>query len=371
MKYIRHVLAALRKADRDFSLIDEGDKILVGLSGGKDSLCLLRALSLYGRFAAKNFEVKPVYLDLGFGNPDLSALKAFCHSLGSELYVSDSRFVYDILKAHAKGGRHLPCSICSRMKKAAMNAVAKKLGYNKVAFAHHSDDATETLFMNMIHGGRVATFEPKMRLERAHVTFIRPLIYCYERDLSLLAEEERMPVLKSQCPANGFTDRQATKDLLRSIYAQWPEAKGNFRSMLTNYAPFKLYFSALEFESALDHSYALKPIISAQDIVGTPFAGKPLREGESLYLILRRHERVGTLAYRRLSGHRFVIEGLSGPQKAQTIAVQEIVDILSKTANPVTFVLLGCSKRTKSEAGFLKMKEPGRKTERYIRRIEK
>jgi tRNA 2-thiocytidine biosynthesis protein TtcA len=371
MKYIRHVLAALRRADHDFSLIDNGDKILIGLSGGKDSLCLLRALSVYGKFAGKKFEIKPVYLDLGFGNSDLTGLKDYCHSLGLELYVSDSRFVYPILQAHTKKGHHIPCSICSRMKKAAMNNIAKDLGYNKVAFAHHNDDALETLFMNMIHGGRVATFEPKMRLERAQITFIRPLIYCRERDLIDLAAEENLPVLKSSCPANGFTDRQATKELLNGIYKQWPEAKENFRSMLTNYPPFKLYFDKLEYENASDHSYALKPIIFAEDIVKTPFANKVKKEDEVDYLVLHKHKRVGTISYRHLTDHRVEIAGLTGSPKAQLRAIEEVIEIVSSVTNPVTFVLVDTTAPIKIQAGFARKTEPGIPGTHYVKRIEK
>jgi tRNA 2-thiocytidine biosynthesis protein TtcA len=167
MRYIRRVLAALRQADEKYGLIDEGDKILVGLSGGKDSLCLLKALSIYDKFAKKHFKVQPVTLNLGFDNFHPESLIAYCKSIGYEFIVEDSSFVYGVLKAHQKDGKHIPCSICSRMKKAAMNSVAHRLGYNKVAFAHHRDDALETLFMNMIHGGRVATFEPKMYLEKS------------------------------------------------------------------------------------------------------------------------------------------------------------------------------------------------------------
>jgi tRNA 2-thiocytidine biosynthesis protein TtcA len=371
MKYIRAVLAALRRADHDFSLIDDGDKILVGLSGGKDSLCLLRALSVYGRFAGKSFEVRPVYLDLGFGESDLGPLKDYCRSLGYDLYVSDSRFVYDILKAHTKEGHHIPCSICSRMKKAAMNNIAKELGFNKVAFAHHNDDALETLFMNMIHGGRVATFEPKMRLERAGITFIRPLIYCREHDLVDLAQEENLPVLASKCPANGFTDRQATKDLLKGIYKEWPEAKENFRSMLINYEPFKLYFSTLEFENAADHSYALKPVIEAEDMRGTAFSQRKKMEGEVDFLVLHKHKTVGEIAYRHLSDHRVEIFSLNGSRKTCLIAIEEVVTIVSKLVNPVTFVLAGGDAKIKIQAGFAKKKEPGIPQAHYIKKVER
>jgi tRNA 2-thiocytidine biosynthesis protein TtcA len=370
MKYIRNILAALRKADRDYSLIDNGDKILVGLSGGKDSLCLLRALSVYGHFAGKKFTVRPVYLDLGFGNPDLSGLKNYCASLGYDLYVSDSRFVYDILKAHTKEGKHIPCSICSRMKKAAMNNIAKDLGFNKVAFAHHNDDAVETLFMNMIHGGRVATFEPKMRLERAGITFIRPLIYCRESDIRSLVKEEGLPVLASSCPANGFTDREKTKEFLQQVYKEWPEARDNFRTLLHNYQGFCLYFGDLEFESEKNHAYAIKPLLSANEMRRSPFAQRPKQEGEEDFLLLHRHHVVGALAYRHLSDHKIALYGLQGSPTALYYGLAELMNRLERETNPLTFVLLGAEPTLRKKLGFTLKKEPGEKSRRWIRKIE-
>lgn len=366
MNYIRSVLAALRKADVDFSLIDDGDRILVGLSGGKDSLALLRALSVYPKFAKKNFEILPVYLDLGFGNSDLGPLKDYCASLGHPLYVNDSRFVYEILKAHGKPGGHISCSICSRMKKAAMNAIAKEKGFNKVAFAHHSDDAVETLFMNMIHGARVATFVPKMKLERAGVTFIRPLIYCHESDLSSLAREENLPVLESKCPANGFTEREWTKDLLKDIYKTHPEAKKNFAKMLTNYEPFTLFFDTLEFESSINHSYALKPSLTSEDARGCHFATKKKREGEKDFLILFHHAKVGEISYRMANDHRMEIFNVAGPKEARIIGIKELVERKKEEISPLYIVLLGESKEVAEECGFLKKEEPGIKGSHYL-----
>jgi tRNA 2-thiocytidine biosynthesis protein TtcA len=371
MKYIRNILAALRKADRDYSLIDSGDKILVGLSGGKDSLSLLRALSVYGKFANKEFTVKPVFLDLGFGNADVEGLKKYCASLGYELYVSDSRFVYDVLKAHQGKKSHIPCSICSRMKKAAMNRIAKDLGYNKVAFAHHNDDAVETLFMNMIHGARVATFEPKMYLEKAGITFIRPLIYCKESDLRGLANEEQLPVLASKCPANGNTEREWTKEFLQSIYATHPEARDNFRSMLFNYRSFELYFNDIEMESEEDHTYALKPLLSPDEMRHSSFANTVKKEGEEDYLILHQHQKVGEIAFRHLNDHRVLIFHPVGDKKALVIAIKELVDKLGREINPITFVLAGGSAAMKIQAGFAKKTEPGVKGEHYILRLIK
>ncbi|HOC81202.1 MAG TPA: tRNA 2-thiocytidine biosynthesis TtcA family protein, partial [Bacilli bacterium] len=187
MRAIRKILACIRNADMRFSLINPGDKIVIGVSGGKDSLVLLYALHLYRKFAQCDFEIQPVMLDLGFPNFDASAIEKYVQSLGMELHIADAKTVYPILQKHTKEGHHLPCSICSRMKKAAINKVAKQLGYQKVAFAHHAEDAIETLFMNELYGGRIATFSPKMHLQNADIDFIRPLILCRESEIEKTA----------------------------------------------------------------------------------------------------------------------------------------------------------------------------------------
>ena len=158
MKAIRIILAGLRNADKTYKLIKKGDKIVVGISGGKDSLVLFYALTLYARFQHTDFTLYPVMIDLGFPNFKPDKVKKWVKSLGYNLIINDSTSVYPILKANQKNKKHLPCSICSRMKKAAINKVANELGFNKVAFAHHADDAVETLFLNMIYGGKVNTF---------------------------------------------------------------------------------------------------------------------------------------------------------------------------------------------------------------------
>lgn len=370
VNYIRTILANLRKADKDFSLIDEGDKILVGVSGGKDSLALIRALSIYSKFAKKNFIVQPVFLDLGFGNADLEGIKTFIKGLGLELYVEDSRFVYDVLKTHQKPGGHLPCSICSRMKKAAMNNVAKRLHFNKVAFAHHNDDAIETLFMNMIHGGRVATFEPKMYLERSKITFIRPLIYCKESDLSNLCEEENIPVLKSSCPADKHTDREEMKNMLRSVYKKYPESYENFRNMLTNYEKAHLYFPNLEYECEDNNIYTLKPVIFADEMRTSSFASKKKKEGEKNYLILKNHLKVGEISFRPLSSHKVAFFGLKGEKEGKIAAVNHLISMISKKINPITFFIYG-DKSTAEKCGFNKKIDPTTSKSNYTKKIEK
>ena len=237
MKAIRTLLACIRKADQTYNLINHGDKIVVGLSGGKDSLALLYCLNLYRKFSHTEFELQPVTLDLGFPGFNPKPLEEFCESLGLKLIVNDSKEVYQILsiQKEKQGLKHLPCSICSRMKKAAINKVANELHYNKVAFAHHADDAIETLFMNEIYGSRIATFSPKMHLENANIDFIRPFLLVHEKDIKQFIKEENIHVIGSSCPADKNTTREDIKNLLNEIYKQFPKAKENFLSMISNY----------------------------------------------------------------------------------------------------------------------------------------
>ncbi len=264
MKAIRTILACIRKADNEYNLINHGDKIVIGLSGGKDSLTLLYALSLYQKFSHTDFIIQPVTLDLGFDNFDPTPLKQFCNKLGYNLIVSDNKEVYKILKMNQNDKTHLPCSICSRMKKAAINKVANELGFNKVAFAHHGDDAIETLFMNMIFGSRLATFSPKMKLEKADITFIRPLILCKEKDIKAFIKEEDIYVSPSSCPADKHTTREEIKTLLSTLYKTYPSSKAGFLNMLSNYSKEDLWGNEIELHISQDDLY-LKPVLTKEE----------------------------------------------------------------------------------------------------------
>ncbi|NLB49035.1 MAG: tRNA 2-thiocytidine biosynthesis protein TtcA, partial [Erysipelotrichia bacterium] len=227
MKAIRTILARLRQADQKYNLINNGDKILIGLSGGKDSVALTYALSLYRKFSHTDFCIQPVILDLGFPGFDPTLMRDFCKSLNLDLVVVNNTDVYKILKLQQKNKSHLSCSICSRMKKASMNKVASELGYNKVSFAQHADDAIETYFMNTLFGGRIASFTPKMYLNRADVTFIRPFINVRESEITKLIKEEKLPVIVSNCPANQQTRREEMKLLLKDLYRRYPTIRDN------------------------------------------------------------------------------------------------------------------------------------------------
>ena len=266
MKMIRQVLAAVRRADQTYNLINHGDKIVIGLSGGKDSVVLTYVLSLYQKFSHTDFIIQPVTLDLGFDGFDPTGLKDFCASIGLNLIVEDSREVYQILLKQKKlqNLEHLPCSICSRMKKASINKVANELGFNKVAFAHHADDAIETLMMNAIYGSRIATFSPKMHLEKANIDFIRPLLLTHEKQIEQLIKEENLPVFDSRCPADKTTTREDIKQMLKNLYHKYPEAKENFVTMLNNYPQLDIWTNEI-YLKVNQKGLCLKPVISPID----------------------------------------------------------------------------------------------------------
>ncbi len=318
-KHIREVLAAIRRADETFNLIEDNDRIAIGISGGKDSIVLFYALTLYQKFSQKNFTIIPIMLDLGFSEFDASVYQDYFASLGYELLVSDSRQVFKILEIQ-KEKQHLaklPCSICSRMKKAAINHQAHKVNANKVAFAHHVDDALETLMMNMISGGRLATFAPKMYLENAKITFIRPLVLLDEATIIKCQKELNLPVMKSGCPNDKKTRREDIKHLLHDIYAATPEAKHNFQLMLTNYQSADLWFNEIEFP--LGNGLSVRPVVDTKtttDMLKIRFEvfvieqdvrlDEEIEADEQTYqafVLYHNHIPIGTVRYKHLDKH--------------------------------------------------------------------
>lgn len=241
MKAIRIILAALRNADQEYNLIKKGDRIVVGISGGKDSMVLFYALTLYQKFAHTDFTLYPVIIDLGFKNFNVKKLQTWFKKHNHELIINKSQNVYPILKVNQKSKKHLPCSICSRMKKAIINSIARELKCNKVAFAHHMDDAVETLFMNIFYAGKIATFEPKMHLSKANINFIRPLIFAKENDVIRCAKEEKLPTIKSNCPADKKTNRYQIKEWINQISESNELVKKNIYTALKNEKQIKLW----------------------------------------------------------------------------------------------------------------------------------
>ena len=361
MKAIRTLLACIRKADQTYNLINHGDKIIVGLSGGKDSLALCYCLNLYRKFSHTDFELQPVTLDLGFPGFNPEPLEKFCESIGLKLIVHDSKEVYQILsiQQEKQGLKHLPCSICSRMKKAAINKVANDLGYNKVAFAHHADDAIETLIMNEIYGGRIATFSPKMHLENANIDFIRPFLLVHEKDIKQFIKEEKIFVMGSSCPADKNTTREDVKVLLNDLYHQFPKAKESFLSMISNYEQEDVWGNEIYLQINQE-GLCLKPVVKPIDqwhvinirqIVFREEQGVDYHEDEVLeeeleaktYLIYLKDNVIGTIRYRLVNNEykveRFAILKEYRGNGYGKQAFNFFVDMLIAQFNPCTITL--------------------------------
>ena len=241
---MKKILAQVRKADSMFNLIEDQDKIAIGLSGGKDSSLLLYTMYLY-RFLYENtyhktFDLIGIHLNMNFGEDDMTPLWQWFSNYPLQIVIEDTK-IADILKLNQNKDK-IDCSLCSTLKKGAVIRKAKELGCNKVAFAHHGDDAIETLFMNMIYGGRIATFDPKMYLDHSGITFIRPFCLSFESEIAKTAKSLNIPLISSGCPNDGYTKRQDIKELLHSIYHEYPQAKENFLLSLYNKEKVNLYF---------------------------------------------------------------------------------------------------------------------------------
>ena len=247
----KKLLSQIRKADNLFNLVNDKDKIAIGLSGGKDSSLLLYMMYLY-KFLYENtynktFELIGIHIDLNFGEDDFTPLLNWFKQYPIEIYTEKSK-IKDILKLNLHKNK-IDCSLCSTLKKGAVIKYAKELGCNKVAFAHHADDAIETLFMNMINGGRIATFDPKMYLTNSETTFIRPFCMSFESDIAKTCKQLDIPIVKSGCPNDGYTQRQEIKELLHSIYHKYPGAKENFLLSLYNKEQLNLFLQKIDMKN--------------------------------------------------------------------------------------------------------------------------
>ena len=236
------VLGCIKQADIDYNLIQDGDRIAIGISGGKDSMVLALAMSLYQRFSKKDYQIVAIHITMGFDENNFEEVESFFKEKGIEYHVVPSKpMIYEVLKRNLTNNGKLPCSICSKMKKAAINQAAIKYSCNKVAFAHHVDDAIETLFLNEIYGGRIATFMPSTYLSNTNLTLIRPLIYCREQIIKKTINSSKIPVSESTCPNDKNTEREVIKTMLKDIYKSHPEAKQNFLNMLSNESKMELW----------------------------------------------------------------------------------------------------------------------------------
>lgn len=232
---LQQLLSYTRKAIDDYKMIEESDRIAIGVSGGKDSLTLLYALSNLRRFYPLKFELEAITVNMGFKESDFTAVEKLCQKLDVNYTVVETQ-IADIVFEHRKESN--PCSLCAKMRKGAFNTKAKELGCNKEAYAHHYDDVIETMMMSLIYEGRFHCFSPVTYLERADITLIRPMIYVEERDIKGFRNKNQLPVVKNPCPVDSYTKREYIKQLIKSLGCESPGLRERlFHSIQTGDIP--------------------------------------------------------------------------------------------------------------------------------------
>ncbi len=222
--FLKNILSRVRCALDDFKMISPGDKIAVGVSGGKDSLTLLYALAKLQRFYPIPFELTAVTIDLGFDGSDYSGVQRLCDSLNIE-YVLKKTDIGEVIFNIRKESN--PCSLCAKMRRGVIHETITERGIQKIALGHHFDDVVETFFLSLFYEGRIYCFQPVTYLDRTNVTQIRPLLYVSEREIANFAVANELPIVKNPCPANGYTKRQEIKEMIAEKEKEIPGFKKN------------------------------------------------------------------------------------------------------------------------------------------------
>ena len=224
---MKKVVSLTRKAIEDYNMINDGDRIAVGVSGGKDSLVLLCALAELSRYYPKKFTVVALTLDMGYDS-DFSEIQKLCDKLGVEYHIKKTNIwevIFDIRKESN------PCSLCAKMRRGALNDFALENNCHKVALGHHNDDVLETFFLSLMYEGRINCFSPVTYLDRTDVYQIRPMVYVRERDIRGAVRNAEIPVVKSKCPVDGVTKRQDMKEFIQRLEKeQYPRSSSITRS---------------------------------------------------------------------------------------------------------------------------------------------
>ncbi|MBQ8426808.1 MAG: tRNA 2-thiocytidine(32) synthetase TtcA [Clostridia bacterium] len=240
------MLSVMRKGITKYNLIKDGDKIAVGVSGGKDSVTLLKLLAEYRRFSPERFDLLAITVDLSFSErvADFSPIKELCDQLNVEYLIEKTeigKIVFDIRKETN------PCALCSKMRKGALNNLAKEKGCNKIALGHHADDMIDTFLLSLFYEGRLSTFAPKSYLDKIDLTLIRPMIMIKESDVK--AYSKNLPLVDSCCPANKFTKREYVKDAVKGIAKEIPNVREMMFTALIHPERYNLFD---RFESEID-----------------------------------------------------------------------------------------------------------------------
>ena len=228
---LQQLLSHTRKAVDEYEMIQEGDHIAVGISGGKDSLTLLYALHGLKRFYPNHFELSAITVDLGYEQCDFTPIKELCREMEIPYRIVKTDIAQILFEERKEKN---PCSLCAKMRKGALNQAVKEIGCNKIAYAHHKDDIIETMILSLFFEGRFYSFSPKTYLDRMDLTVIRPIMFVDEADVIGFKNKYNLPVVKSACPVDGYTKRQYAKDLLADLNRQYPGIKQRMFTAILN-----------------------------------------------------------------------------------------------------------------------------------------
>ena len=219
---MQHILGLVRRCVEDYHMIEPGDRIAVGVSGGKDSLLTLVSLARLQKFYPIPFTVEAITMEMGMPGMDFSGVAALCERLEVP-YTRIQVPVYQIIFEERKEKN--PCSLCAKLRRGSLNTALVELDISKIALGHHFDDAVETMLMNLLFEGRIGCFQPVTYLDRSGITQIRPLLYCHEDEVRRAVAKLRLPVVQNPCPANGSTRRQEVKELLVGLEEKYPNLR--------------------------------------------------------------------------------------------------------------------------------------------------
>ncbi|MBQ8298529.1 MAG: tRNA 2-thiocytidine(32) synthetase TtcA [Clostridia bacterium] len=219
---MKQILSSVRKAIDEYGMIEEGDRIAVGLSGGKDSVTLLLALKNLQIFYPKKFEIVAITIDPDSNTFDTSVLEKLCAELNIEYVIEKTNIkevVFDIRKEKN------PCSLCANLRRGALNGAAEAHGCNKVALGHHKDDVIETFLLSLFYEGHIHTFSPNTYLSRKNLMVIRPMIYLEEKEVKAFAKRNNIPIMKKSCEVDGSTKREFMKTIIMELSKRIPRLK--------------------------------------------------------------------------------------------------------------------------------------------------
>lgn len=238
---MQNFTGTVRRCVEDYTMINEGDTVAVGVSGGKDSVALLASLAELRAYFPKKYNLTAITVDMGFDGMDFTPIADLCDRLEVP-YVIKRTQIAPIIFEHRKEKN--PCALCSKMRRGALNDAITEMGITKLALGHHMDDAVETLLMSLFYEGRIACFQPVTYMSRSGVTQIRPLVYCREMDVTGYVRAKGLPIVKSTCPMDGASKRQEVKELIRTLSKDFPDIKTKVfgamqRLPLDNWEPLK------------------------------------------------------------------------------------------------------------------------------------